>query len=135
MMLPTQFGTISDPWSQSLPPILAQAPVCQDNVATTYIIDNIHTSFPISSAFLRVGTGHRTCDLFDRNANKILASFASDPDLVFLERDEQDVDVKGRKADGRVGVEFGNSGSEASLLLLREGSRVSVDAPERHVED
>ena len=106
----------------------------QGNATSTYIIDNIHPSFPICSAFLRISAGHRTRDLFDRDADEILASFASDPDLVFLKRDEQDVDVKGRKADRRIGVEFCDSGGEAGFLLLRKGGRVSVDAPERHGE-
>lgn len=86
------------------------------------------------STLLRIGTVHRACNLLNRDTDKVLARFATDPDLIFLKRDEQDVDVEGGKADRWVDVELCDSSSETGLLLLRKGGRVSVDAPERHAD-
>lgn len=105
-----------------------------DGDTTTYRIDHIHSRFPLSSTLRRARSIHRACNLFNRDLHKVLACLATDPDLIFLERDEQDVDVEGWKADRRVDVQLCYSCGETCFLLLREGGRVSVDAPKRHVD-
>jgi hypothetical protein len=100
---------------------------------TTYRIDIIHPPFPPPATFLRIGVIHRACDLLNRDTNKVLACLATDPDLIFLKRNEQDVDVEGGEAYRRVDIELGDGGSETGFLFLREGRGVGVDAPERHV--
>ena len=102
-------------------------------MVTTYIkypIPQGHTTdFPLGRGTFRDMTG----DVLNHNSHKVLLWRSANPNLVFVQVDEEDVDIECGQASTDANLRDGIC--KGSSLLVRESRRVGVKFPERHFGD